>query len=89
MPAPASPIVPGLDLPERIIGQNQPGFTPLPSWQRDGVVLTRWRLSWRERFQVLFGGNLWVWTKVYGRPLQEFQIDTMPPAPVYADQDPA
>ncbi len=31
----------------------------LPIMRRDGVCISRWSLSWRERFAVLFRGVVW------------------------------
>jgi hypothetical protein len=49
MPKPVSPIVPGLKLPEVVYAKDQPQYEPLPVFkQDDGIVLSRWKLTWRE-----------------------------------------
>jgi hypothetical protein len=33
----------------------------------DGTVLTRWRMSWRQRIMALFTGNIYLWQMTGGR----------------------
>jgi hypothetical protein len=53
---PVSPVIPGVDLPETVYAKDQPESQPLTVFkQEDGTVLSRWRLTWRERLRVLPG----------------------------------
>lgn len=80
MPRPASPVVPGLDLPEVVFARCQPEYRPLPAYcTEDGNVLTRWKLTWRERLRVLFRGDLYLWVSTCHRPLQPMLIETEKP----------
>jgi len=69
-------IVPGFKLPEHEImryGAHQPEYRPLPMWADntlEGRRVSRWTLSWKERFQILFGGSIWITVLTFGRPLQ-------------------
>jgi hypothetical protein len=36
----------------------------------NGVVTSRWRLTWRERLRVLFGGSVYLQSHTFGRQLQ-------------------
>jgi hypothetical protein len=78
---PFSPIVPGYESKEIILAKNQPPYMPLPALPVDGgrYLVTRWRFSWRERLQVLFHGDLWLWVWTFGKPLQPVALDTNPP----------
>jgi hypothetical protein len=73
-----TPVIPkqrGVDLPTTAYAANQPQYNPLPSWRlEDGTVITRWRLTWRERIGVLFGGHLWLTVLTFHRKLQPVKI---------------
>jgi hypothetical protein len=80
MPKPVSPVVPGAKLPEVVYAKDQPAYQPLPAYRaEDGTVLTRWKLSWRERLAVLFTGNLYIWLLTFNQPLQPIQIQVEQP----------
>lgn len=77
---PVSPIIPGESLPITVYAQNQPEYKPLPVWKdRDGAVLSRWRLSWRERLRVLFSGNVYLWMLTFNHPLQPIMLQVDKP----------
>jgi len=77
---PVSPIIPGADLPEVVYAKDQPEYQPLPAWKsEDGTVLTRWRLTWRERLRLLFTGDLYVFLSTFNKPLQPILIQTERP----------
>jgi hypothetical protein len=75
---PVTPVFPGLpNLPEVTFAKDQPQYIPLPALlQSDGLVTTRWSLTWRERIQVLFGGNLWLQVLTFNRPFQPVSLST-------------
>ena len=76
MPHPVSPIIPGADLPETIYAKDQPQYQQLPVFRDiDGTVLSRWKLSWRERLQVLFYGNVYLWQMTFNQPLQPMSLE--------------
>jgi len=74
---PISPVCPNLaDLPLTTYAKNQPEYLPLPSYRtEDGTVVTRWRLSLRERLAVLFRGSIWLTILTFNRPLQPVMLD--------------
>lgn len=54
-----------------VYAADQPEYQPLPVWRREsGAVVTRWRLTWRERFALLLGRSLYLEVLTFGRPLQ-------------------
>jgi len=63
MPIPVSPVCP--TQPEMlqyeiVIAKDQPQYIPLPAVvSGDGLVVTRWRFSFWERWSILITGNLW------------------------------
>ncbi len=78
---PVTPVIPGLELKEVVFAKDQPEYIPLPAAKlADGTVTTRWRVSFRERLRILFGGNLWVTQLTFNRPLQPIRIETEIPA---------
>ena len=46
-----------------VIAKDQPEYTPMPAHRLvddpEGRVTCCWRLSWRERLQVLVSGRIW------------------------------
>jgi hypothetical protein len=85
MPRPVSPVIPGANLPEILIGEGQAQYVVLPVYRAiDGSALSRWRLTWRERLQLLLTGNLYVSVLTFGKPFQPILIETTPP-PVIND----
>lgn len=67
---PAIPVVPGMNLPVTEIAKDQKDYLTLPAFVGDDYVLSRWRLSWRDRVRVVFGGSLYLWIHTGGNPLQ-------------------
>jgi hypothetical protein len=67
---PMSPVLPGVPLAETQVAKDQPQYRPLPVVYQDGYAISRWTLTWRERFKVLFGGSLWLCQMNFGQPLQ-------------------
>lgn len=56
---------------QAVYAANQPEYQPLPVWAKpDGTVVSRWRLTWRERLAALFGRDLYVEVLTFYRPLQ-------------------
>jgi len=76
---PISPIIPGLEDQEIVIATDQPEYEPLPALPVDGstVIITRWRLSFRERLVALFNGDIYLYVSTFGQPLQPLymQVD--------------
>jgi len=76
-----SPVVPGFEHLEIVLAKNQPEFDPLPALPVDDAqkVITRWRFSWRERLQVLFRGDLYLWIWTFQRPVQPVALEVIRP----------
>lgn len=74
---PITPVVPGFDLPVTTYAKDQPEYNPLPCYLcENGTVVTRWRLTWRERLRILIGGSLWLSILTFHQPLQPVKLDT-------------
>lgn len=60
------------EFPEQTVvwAENQPPYLPLPAYSDSTQTISCWRLTWRERFTILFGGVLWLHQMNFGRPLQ-------------------
>jgi hypothetical protein len=73
---PSKQIIPGFKLPDSEMvtyAQNQPEYIPLPAWKQDGpegLRVTRWKLSWKERFDILLTGSIWIRILTFNNPLQ-------------------
>ena len=70
---PVSPVCLTLDIPEVPIAKDQPEYQTLPSIQlgdKEGTIVTRWELTWKERLQVLFGGSIWLMVMTFKHPVQ-------------------
>lgn len=77
---PVAPIIPGYDLPVINFAESQDEYNTLPGYRaEDGTVLTRWRLTWRERLQILFSGNLYLWMMTFNKPLQPVMLQVETP----------
>ena len=76
MAKPVSPIVPGLQLPEVVYAKDQPQYEPLPVFKQDnGVVLSRWKLTWRERVLTFLRGDVYLFCWTFNHPLQPVAIE--------------
>jgi hypothetical protein len=77
---PAEPVLPSYPLPDSMplleltYAEHQSDYRPLPSLHsvtgKRGRVTTRWKLTWRERFEIFFGGNLWLQVLTFHESLQ-------------------
>lgn len=59
------------------LAKDQPQYIALPVYQEpphapdyEGNVISCWRLTWRERFKLLFSGRLWLSQLTFGHALQ-------------------
>lgn len=77
---PMTPVVPGSQLPEIVFAKDQPEYQPLPAYRDDdGTVLTRWRLSWKERLRIFLTGDLYLFQLTFNRPLQPISLQVEKP----------
>ncbi len=76
-----------IDFPQTntIWAKDQPEYLELPSWRDDRETISLWRLTWRERFQVLYTGTLWLRQLNFGEPLQPQRPSVDNPFPEPAD----
>ena len=61
-----------VEFPEQntTFAKDQPEYLPLPAFTDGTHVVSCWRLTWRERLRLLFGGRLWLMQMTFGGPLQ-------------------
>ena len=51
--------------------ENQPEYLPLPVHKtKEGLVISCWYLTWRERIKLLFTGQIWWEVHTFNQPLQ-------------------
>jgi hypothetical protein len=78
---PQEPIVPGHDLPVTNFAESQDEYQTLPAFRLDdGTVLTRWRLTWKERFTIFLRGDLYLFMLTFNKPLQPISLQVERPA---------
>jgi hypothetical protein len=57
-----------------VIAKDQPEYTPLPAYRYpndpQGRIVCCWKLSWKERFKIFFGGLIWHQILTFNQPLQ-------------------
>jgi hypothetical protein len=77
---PQTPIIPGHDLPVTNFAESQDEYQTLPTFrQDDGTVLTRWRLTLKERLTIFLHGDLYVFTLTFNKPLQPISLQVERP----------
>lgn len=65
-----------VEFPEQtvVMAKDQPDYCPMPAHmvrgEAQGTVTCCWKLSWRERFKVFFGGVIWHQIMTFQKPLQ-------------------
>jgi hypothetical protein len=65
---------------EVVFAKNQPEYRPLKAAVHpDGRVVTKWKLSWRERFTIFFSGHIWLQLLTFNRPLQPVKLSVTEP----------
>ncbi len=60
---------------EVVYAKDQPEYNPLPAekW-KDGTVVTCWQLTWKERFQILFRGSIFLSLLTFHKSLQPIRL---------------
>ncbi len=79
---PVSPVLLGAKLPETTFAKHQSQYNDLPALRfddREGTVLTRWKMTWRERFRALFVGDMYLKILTFGSPLQPVLLQVKQP----------
>ena len=87
---PVSPTFPGVALPSTVFGSDQPQYQPLPAYcceDTEHTVISRWRLSWRERLHILWRGNIWLSLMTFGHPIQPSMLNSEPPINIGVQHD--
>jgi len=62
-----------IEFPEKnvVFAKDQPQYLPLPAYiGPDGIVITCWQMTWRERLRALFTGRMWLTVLTFNNPLQ-------------------
>jgi len=69
-----SPVLKGVA--EVVMGKDQPEYLPLPAIKskEKGIVTTKWKLSWKERLNILFVGSVYLQVWTFGKRLQPVRL---------------
>lgn len=84
---PVREIIPHIHFEPVMVAEDQPEYQTLPTAfvnGAEGQRVTRWKLTWRERIQVLFSGSLWLSLLSFNGPMQPCMIHTE--CPITIDQ---
>lgn len=69
-----------------IIAKDQTQYRPFPCWRKPrdlhGTTIACWKLTWRERFQILIGGRIWHKVLTFQQRLQPQLLMTERPAEI-------
>jgi hypothetical protein len=58
-----------------IYAQDQPEYLNAPCYKdEEGTLTFCWKLSWRERFQILKSGRVWLQILTFHQPLQPLRM---------------
>lgn len=69
-----------LNFCEIVFAKDQPQYRPLPAIRTaDGIVMTRWRLTWAERWLLFWRGSFYLQQMTFGDPLQPLLPSVEPP----------
>lgn len=75
---PVSPVIPGVE--ETKIAEHQEEYETLPAIVTgDGVVISRWRLSFRERLVAMINGDIYLHQSTYGQTVQPVYMEVDEP----------
>lgn len=77
-----SPVVPGSEICEIVLGENQPEYIPLPALYLDTPerpMITRWRFSDEERDLIAGGADLVFQQLTFGHPYQPVMFEICMP----------
>lgn len=83
---PVSPVMPGSQFIEVVIGKDQPQYLPLPAVYLDTPsrpMITRWRFTAEERSAILTGADLVMTQLTFGHLFQPVHLQVS-----YADEMP-
>ena len=62
-----------------VMGKDQPEYFDLPSFRSGGNrgdVITCWGLTWKERWKILFTGQMWLNCWTFQKPLTPVRMST-------------
>lgn len=77
-----SPVMPGSESIEIILGEHQPEYENLPAVYLDNVarpMITRWRLTDEERFAISAGADVVLQTLTFWAPFQPVNLQVVMP----------
>jgi hypothetical protein len=82
-----SPVIQGHRENEVVLAKDQPEYAQLPALPIEGgMMLTRWRFTWRERLQILFFCDLHLWVWTFGKPFQPVALQIVERVREYREQ---
>lgn len=77
---PVSPVIPGENIAEIIVAEHQPEYGNLPVIALSGgVILSRWKLSEKERLTIAETGDLYLFMHTFGKPVTPVMLQVERP----------
>ncbi len=66
-----------------VFAKNQPQYRPLPAFRnKNGLVITCWKLTPAEQLRVIETGCIWVSTLTFNHPIHPFLLEVNVPKEV-------
>ena len=63
-----------------VYAENQDEYISLPAHKtEEGKMISCWKLSWKERFKMLFGGTMWISVHTFNKRLQPLKPSIISP----------
>jgi len=65
-----------------VFAEEQTEYLNLPAYRetdKQGLVITCWKMTWGERWRALFGGCIWLRMLTFNQPLQPVSLEVVPP----------
>ena len=62
--------------PPILFAKDQPQYQTLPAYKYKDNVISCWKLSWKERLRIFFGGRIFVSLKTWNKPLTPSYLST-------------
>lgn len=74
-----------------VFAKDQPEYLPLPAWRKpndsQGVVVSCWKATFKERLKILFTGRLYLSLLTFNKPLTPNRIYAENPIQYFIKED--
>ena len=58
------------------MGKDQPQHETLPACRTDdGIIISCWKFTWKEKIKILFGKPIWLWQYTFNHGMNPISLD--------------